>query len=142
MKQAFDPSCLYDIYEEVITTIPYEVRRCIKAVVYPSPQGLILVDIETIDAFWGPCMVKDVVLDELLKGMSSHDILKRRAVYAVVVTLHKEGLLNFNNEPTPLHAKETGKVCPPFEMKNRIKLKNSFNLESLQKSSQFKSPMG
>jgi hypothetical protein len=40
MKQSFDPSCLYDVSEEVITTIPYEVRRCIRAVVYPSPQVL------------------------------------------------------------------------------------------------------
>jgi hypothetical protein len=72
--------------------------------------------------------------------MSSFEILRRRALYAVVVTLHKEGLLTYNNEPSPLAAKETGRVCPPFEMKNSIKLKNSFNLESLQQSSPFKNP--
>jgi len=78
MKQSFDPeACLYEIRRG---TAPTDVK-VVEAVRYPSPQGMITIRKEQIDAFWKGLSVEDVVTPaERLRNMKTWDFEKRRAV--------------------------------------------------------------
>ena len=127
MKQSFHPDCLFDIEEEIMRSIPDEVKKYLISVAYPTPNGIEILSNDVIDTFWGKTEIKDVVLPAiLLKNMTSKDIMKRRAVYVVIVKLHELNLLDSTNEATVRAKIECKKNCPPFLAENKITLTHRY----------------
>jgi hypothetical protein len=127
MKQSVSPHEIFDFKEEPMSSLNSTVRRHIVCVLYPSPQGVIFVDDDEINAFWGDESVSDVVLPaELLFNMKPEEIAKRRAGYVAVVRLHQNNLLNSCNEPTAYALNNCIQVCPPFAVKDNFRLKHRY----------------
>ena len=128
MKQSFHPDCLFDIEEEIIRSIPEEVKKYLISIAYPTPNGIEILSNDVIDTFWGKTEIKDVVLPAiLLKNMTSKDIMKRRAVYVVIVKLHELNLLNSSNEPTVEALNKCILVCPALVMESQVKITHRYS---------------
>lgn len=127
MKQSFNPEFLFDIEEVIIREIPDEKVSYLISVLYPTPNGIQLLSNENINLFWGDTKIEDVVVPPvLLKNMTNRDIFKRRAVYVVVINLHKLNLLDSSNEPTVEALDKCHLACPPFLMENKMKLSHKY----------------
>jgi hypothetical protein len=127
MKQSVSPDEIFDIQKEPLSSLNSTVRRHIVGVLYPSPQGLIFVEDDEINAFWGTESVSDVVQPaELLSKMKCEEIAKRRAGYVAVVRLCENNLLNSCNEPTAYALNNCMQVCPPFAVKDNFRLKHRY----------------
>jgi endoribonuclease Dicer len=138
MKQSFDPEdSLLEKKTEVVSFIPFETRTSVLSVSYPSPRGIVSIDLDEIDFFWKGLNVEDVVTPvERLTNMSSWDIEKRRAIYVTVVKMHEEGgLLTASNKPTVDAINKTKIVCPVMKRNSKINVKNKFNTNSLKNNS-------
>ena len=128
MKQSVSPDQIFDIKEEIISsTFNSTVRRHVVSILYPSPDGLIIIEDDEINAFWGDESVSDVVLPaEQLSNMTALNIAKRRAGYVAVVRLCENGLLNACNEPTQNALDNCHEKCPAFAVTDSFKLKHRY----------------
>ena len=127
MKQSFNPECVFDIEEELIRSIPEEVKKYFVSVAYPTPSGIEVLNNDVIDLFWGKTEIKDVVLPViLLKNITPKEIMKRRAVYVVIIKLHELNLLNSSNEPTVDALNKCHLSCPPLVMEAQVKITHKY----------------
>ena len=130
MKQSVTPDQIFDIRERTLSLVRPVQKRLLVSVLFPSPQGVILVESDEVDAFWGAESVSDVVLPaSLLSKLSKEDIAKRRACYVAVVRLHERGLLSASNEPTTLARNSCALKCPAFEVQDTMRLKHRYTKE-------------
>ena len=126
MKQNFSTANLYEIDEIIISEIPEIVKKYLFTVIFPTPEGIMAVTNDEIDAFWGEIEFKDLIQPELLKKYNALEIAKRRAVYVVVLKLHELNLLDSTNEATVRAKIECKKNCPPFLAENKITLTHRY----------------
>jgi len=128
MHQSFNPEVsLFETATEIISKFPLQQRKVLLTIKYPTPDGILSVEAKQINDFWAGHDVADVVTPlDRLANLDVWDIEKRRAVYVVVLLLHKKGLLDTANHPTQHATANTKLVCEAYIMKPRIKIKNRF----------------
>ena len=128
MKQSFNPDCLFEIEEQIIRSVPEEIKKYLISVAYPTPNGIEILSNDVIDSFWGKTEIKDVVLPAiLLKNMTPKDIMKRRAVYVVIVKLHELKLLKSSNEPTVEALNKCVLACPALVTEGQVNITHKYS---------------
>lgn len=128
LKQSFEPDSTLFVWDEaIISEFPFEERKVLVSVMFPSPSGFQHVSISEINAFWGEKSVAEIACASRIARMSNVDREKRRSAFVVVVILHKLGLLQPSNEPTTTAINETALACPIIQMSSRVNLKNKYS---------------
>ena len=123
MRQSPSQSDLYIVSDRIISTHPQVLLEYFCEVNYPTTDGILTMTCQQIDLFWDGVLIKDIVQPELLKPYSGRDIAKRRAVYVVVLELHKLNLLNESNKATLRAELGCQQKCAPYKVVPMIKLK-------------------
>ena len=123
MRQSPSQSDLYIVSDRISSTFPQVLREYFCEVNYPTTDGILTMTCQQIDLFWDGVLIKDIVQPELLKSFSGRDIAKMRAVYVVVLELHKLNLLNESNKATLRAELRCQRKCAPYKVVSMIKLK-------------------
>ena len=93
---------------------------------YPSPDGMMNVTLDEVDAYWGDVDVTSL-LDPERYGSAKHKKLmeKRRFLFVVAVQMAEKGYLTGQNQPSPRALAETKAACPSLCASSSVKIKSS-----------------
>ncbi|CAJ1352882.1 unnamed protein product [Effrenium voratum] len=126
MGQSINPEDFFTYKEEVVCIFPKQVRKTLVEVRYPSPQGLRTVSEADIEHHWRGTRLDDVLDAERCKNQNGEDKNKRRALFVVAIQMHRQGLLDQNNQPCALALAENRKACPAMSLKPGVRVKSTY----------------
>ncbi|CAJ1441340.1 unnamed protein product [Effrenium voratum] len=126
MGQSINPEDFFTYKEEVVCIFPKQVRKTLVEVRYPSPQGLRTVSEADIEHHWRGTRLDDVLDAERCKNLNGEDKNKRRALFVVAIQMHRQGLLDQNNQPCALALAENRKACPAMSLKPGVRVKSTY----------------
>lgn len=114
---SFDPDSLWSIHPK---TLAVERLR------YPSPKGLLTINIADVTRVWGSTQVSDIVDSEQIKRWTSLETEKRRFLFVAALDLVNKGYLDQRNNPTAICMQENRRVCPAYDSNPGFRFRNDY----------------
>ncbi len=126
MQQPFKPDVLFEFIEEFVCASPRTTRKVLVATRYPSPDGIIEIDLKQVDQYWSGQRLEDVVDKARLRNCSQVDRERRRFAFVTVVDMATKGHLTAENQPSARALERTKHACPAYLIPSGLRLRNDY----------------
>lgn len=121
-----DDLCRY-LTSPTMPGTPGKARSVVVEVVYPGPDGPVVVDRAMVAVLWGDVDMERVVDPARWgPGRTAVELDEVRFFFAVAVAMRRAGHLGSNNQPGPAALAHARSTCPPFAGVDGVRLAPRF----------------